>query len=275
MTVHSKTSVNQDLILAARTGLLPVSERTWLGGFGNMFRKELNQWWGTRTWWVQILLWVLIINGITTIVMSTEGGYNMGILEAGMPVFTGLATAVVAIGTVTGVQNAIVGEKQLGTAAWVLSKPTSRSAFLLAKMLSYIIGFWVTAIIVPAVIFYLETRFIFHTPVPILSFMAALDVIELIQLFYLSLTLMLGTLTSSRGAIAGIGMGILLGGAALTQLVPSAYLVTTPWLLPDIASGLALGQPLPSIWFIPIVATAIEVIIMIAVTFIRFQKEEF
>ena len=275
MTAHSKTSVNQDLILAARTGLLPVNERTWLGGFGNMLQKELSQYWGTRTWWVQILLWVLIINGITTIVMSTEGIYNTGILEFGMPVFTGLATVAVAIGTITGVQNAIVGEKQLGTAAWVLSKPTSRTAFLLAKMLSYMVGFWVTAIIIPGVVFYLETRFIFDAPVPILSFMSALAVIELIQLFYLSLTLMLGTLTSSRGAIAGTGIGLLLGGAALTQLVPPPYLVTTPWLLPDIASGLALGQPLPSIWLIPIVATAMEVIIMMAVTFIRFQKEEF
>jgi hypothetical protein len=50
MTTESKSVTNQDLILAARQGHVPVRENTRLGGFGNMLRKELGQWWGTRTW---------------------------------------------------------------------------------------------------------------------------------------------------------------------------------------------------------------------------------
>ena len=275
MTTQSKTAVSQELILAARKGLLPAEEKAWLGGFGNLLRKELSQWWGTRTWWVQILIWVLILNGITTIVMVSEP-YTAGQgMQEGLLAFTGLGAMAVGIATVVGVQNAIVGEKQLGTAAWILSKPASRSAFLLSKLLSYIIGFWTAGIIIPSTIFYVETSLIFQTSIPILPFLIGVDVLELSQLFYLALVLMLGTLFESRGAIAGIGIGFLVGGFILTKMIPPGTLVITPWLLPDIGAGLALGQPLPSFWFVPILATGIEIVAMVAVALIRFQKEEF
>lgn len=276
MTTNSKTTVNQDLILAARKGLLPIGDRFWLGGFGNLLRKELSQWWGTRTWWTQILLWALIINGITTIGMiATPGTPEKLLTEDFIPAFFGLSTIAVGIGTITAVQNTIVGEKQLGTAAWVLTKPASRSAFLLAKLASYMIGFWIAGIIVPAVLFYIEARLILHVSLPVMPFLVALDVLELTQLFYLALTMMLGTITNSRGAITGIGIGFLLAGVAATNLVPAIYLVLTPWLLMDIGSGLALGQSLPPFWFIPILATGVEIVVMITVALLRFQKEEF
>jgi len=86
---------------------------------------------------------------------------------------------------------------------------------------------------------------------------------------------MLGTLFDSRGAIAGIGTGFLVGGFVLRNLLPPEPLVVTPWLLPDIGSALALGQPLPSFWFIPIAATSILTVVMMAVALLRFHHEEF
>jgi len=275
MIPQSKTAVNQDLILAARKGLLPVNERTWLGGFGNMLRKELGQWWGTRTWWIQILLWVLIINGITTIVIAEGSLPPAEAFQEGMLVFTGLGAMAVGIGTITAVQNAIVGEKQSGTAAWILSKPASRSAFILAKTVNYIIGFWTAGILIPSILYFIVSSLVLHRSYPIVPFLAAVAVLGLSQLFYLALTLMLGTLFDSRGAIAGIGTGFLVGGFVLRNLLPPEPLVVTPWLLPDIGSALALGQPLPSFWFIPIAATSILTVVMMAVALLRFHHEEF
>jgi ABC-2 type transport system permease protein len=186
-----------------------------------------------------------------------------------------LVAVAVGIGTITGVQNAVVGEKQLGTAAWILSKPASRSAFLLSKLLSYTIGFWAAGIIVPAIVFYVETRLIFPASVQILPFLLSVSVLELNQLFYLALTLMLGTLFESRGTIAGIGIGFLVGGFILTKMIPPEPLVITPWLLPDISAALALSQPLPSFWLIPILAAGVWIIVMMAVALIHFQREEF
>jgi hypothetical protein len=38
-------------------------------GFGNLLRKELGQWWGTRQWWIQLLAWVVILNGVAALIM--------------------------------------------------------------------------------------------------------------------------------------------------------------------------------------------------------------
>ena len=95
------------------------------------------------------------------------------------------------------------------------------------------------------------------------------------QLFYLTLSIMLGTFFGSRGPIAGIGIGFIMAGTLLKGLIPVQVLVATPWPLPDIASGLAMGSELPSVWPIPIIATGIWILIMTALALWRFEREEF
>jgi len=275
MTTESKTTVNHDLIVAARQGLIPVREGARLGGFGNMFRKELGQWFGTRTWWVQTLIWVLILDGITTITALTETATPQEMLAEVVGTFIAVGLGTIGIGTVITVQGAMVGEKQLGTAAWVMSKPASRSAFILAKTLAYAIGYWVTAMIIPAVIFITVTGRFIPLPIAIGPFLIGLALMALGQLFYLSLTLMLGTFFNSRGPIAGIGIGFILTGLLLKSLIPLPIQIVTPWPLPDVASGLALGTELPSVWPVPIIATVIWIVVMTAVALWRFGREEF
>jgi len=275
MTTESKTTVNHDLIVAARQGLIPVREGARLGGFGNMFRKELGQWFGTRTWWVQTLIWVLILDGITTITALTETATPQEMLAEVVGTFIAVGLGTIGIGTVITVQGAMVGEKQLGTAAWVMSKPASRSAFILAKTLAYAIGYWVTAMIIPAVIFITVTGRFIPLPIAIGPFLIGLALMALGQLFYLSLTLMLGTFFNSRGPIAGIGIGFILTGLLLKSLIPLPIQIVTPWPLPDVASGLALGTELPSVWPVPIFATVIWIVVMTAVALWRFGREEF
>ena len=275
MTTESKSVVNQDLILAARKGLAPMRGGNRLGGFGNMFRKELGQWWGTRTWWVQILIWVLILNGISTIVALTEAGTPGEVLQEVMLTFLPMSLGAIGIGTVITVQGAIVGEKELGTAAWVMSKPASRAAFILAKTFAYAIGYWVTAIIIPSTIFFITMRQLVPAPLAVMPFIAGVTLVALGQLFYLALTLMLGTFFSSRGPIAGIGIAFILTGLMLKGFIPFQVLIMTPWPLPDVASGLALGTELPSVWPVPIIATGFWIVIMSAVALWRFKREEF
>jgi len=275
MTTPSNSVAHQDLIVAARQGLIPVRPRARLGGFGNMFRKEVGQWWGTRTWWVQALIWVLILNGITTITALTETATPQEMLAEVVGTFIAVGIGTIAIGTVITVQGAMVGEKQLGTAAWVLSKPASRSAFVLAKMLAYAIGYWITAIILPAVIFVIVTSKLVPVPLALPSFSAGLGLMALGQLFYLSLTLMLGTLFSSRGPIAGIGIGFIMTGLLLKGFIPLPIMIVTPWPLADVASSLALGTELPSVWPVPIILTGIWIVVTTAVALWRFGREEF
>jgi ABC-2 type transport system permease protein len=275
MTTQSSTTAHQDLILAAREGLVPVRESARLGGFGNMLRKELGQWWGTRTWWVQTLIWILILNGVSTIIALTEAGTPAEMLQGILSAFIPMSLLVVSIGTVIMAQGAIVGEKQLGTAAWVMSKPASRAGFVLAKMIAYTIGIWITATIIPSVLFLITMRMLVPAPLALMPFLTGVALAALGQLFYLALTLMLGTFFNSRGPIAAIGIGFMLAGSMLRELIPVQILVATPWPLPDVAAGLALGSSLPTVWPIPIVATSVWIVVMTGVALWRFEREEF
>lgn len=275
MTAESKSGTNQDLVLAARHGLIPARESARLGGFGNMLCKELGQWWGTRTWWVQTLIWLLILNGISTIVALTEDRAPAARLQEVLSTFLSLGVAAVGMGAVITNQGAIVGEKQLGTAAWVLSKPVSRAAFILAKTLAYAVNIGITAIIIPAAVLLVTLKALIPAPLPIATFAIGLILVALGQLFYLSLSLMLGTLFSTRGPIAGIGIGFIMTGLLLKGFIPFTVMILTPWPLPDIASGLALGTELPPVWPVPILATAVWSVIMTVIAIWRFGREEF
>ena len=275
MNTQSKSVVSQDLIVAARQGLIPVRQRARLGGFGNMLRKELGQWWGTRTWWVQTLIWVLILNGISTIVALTRGRPPEKLLVEVVQTFLPMAVALVGIGTVITAQGAVVGEKQLGTAAWVMSKPASRSAFILAKIIAYTAGFWTTSILIPSVIFFIVVRTLIPAPLALEPYLIGVGIAALSQLFYLTLTIMLGTFYNSRGPIAGIGIGFFMTGMLLKGFIPMQVLIATPWPLPDVAAGLALGSEMPSIWPVPVATTVIWIVLMTVAALWRFEREEF
>jgi hypothetical protein len=86
---------------------------------------------------------------------------------------------------------------------------------------------------------------------------------------------MLGTLFSSRGPVAGIGIALIMAGLMLKGLLPMPVLMVTPWLLADLSSGLALGESLPAVWPVPLVATTLWIVIMLVVALWRFGREEF
>jgi len=272
MTTITQTQVNGKL-------LQPAAATGWRRGLANMLRKEMGQWWGTKTWLIQLVIWVLLLNGVTTLVMSDYASSGTAPisqqLEEVLATFLQMQMFTIAIGMVVTIQGSIVAEKQLGTAAWVMSKPASRSAFIVAKAVSYIVGFGVTAVIVPALIFLLETRFLFPLPVSLPYFLAGLAVVALHLLFYLMLTLVLGTVFNSRGPVTGIGIGLLLAGMLLSNIFPLELQAVTPWLLPDVGSGLALQQSLPDIWSVPLVACAIWTVVFSIVALWRFGREEF
>lgn len=255
--------------------LQPVAASGRLGGFNNLLGKEFSQWWGTNMWWIQILIWVLILNGITTIVALTENLTPEENLQEVIQTFFPMSVGAIGLGIVITVQGAIVGEKQLGTAAWVMSKPASRTAFILSKFIAYAFDFGVTAIAIPTLIFFITTRLLIPVPLALMPFLASVGIVILSMLFYLALTLMLGTIFNSRGPVTGIGVGVILFGLLLKGFIPPVILLLTPWVLPDLSGALALSMPLPPNWYLSVVVTAFLIILFIFVAFWRFSHEEF
>jgi len=282
--------------MAGNSALIAVKDRRWLNGFGNIFRKENHAWWGTWQWVIQIAIWMVIVNGMMAMVTlaapkieAAQARQEISELEAGAArdalkqtaltvffVFSGLAAAV---GVVIIAQDALIGEKQSGTVAWVLSKPISRVAFLLSKLSADALGVLVTMVAVQGIVAYLIYKAGTGLYLPIPGFIAALGLVLLLLVFYLSLTYMLGTLFRKRGAVIGIPM-VLVFGNQLTGLLPWLGKVM-PWNLvmdlgpdsPSLAVALAQSQQLPTIT--PIIGTAFLTVIFIAVALWRFQREEF
>jgi hypothetical protein len=137
------------------------------------------------------------------------------------------------------------------------------------------VGFVVTALIVPAVVFAIEAAVLLSLPVSYGSFAVGLGVLALAVFFYIALTLALGTLFASRGPVAGIGIALLLIGLFFNGMLPQPVVLVMPWLLGDIASAAALGSTLPSNWLVPVIATAVASVVLVIVAVRRFGREEF
>ena len=256
--------------------LLPVDRAGRLAGMHNLLRKELSGWWGTRLWWIQVLIWGVLLNGVTTVVMLSEPTLAAGdLLRDVTSTFLQMGGIAIGIGVVLTVQGAIVGEKELGTAAWVMSKPASRPAFVLAKLTGHAVGFVVTAIVVPAAVFWVEVTVLLSARPAVGPFVVGLGIVTLSVVFYVALTLALGTLATGRGPVAGVGIGLVLAGVFFKGMLPPVIVRAMPWLLGDIAGAIATGGPLVEGWRLPVVTTALAGASFMLVAVWRFGREEF
>ena len=255
-----------------------------LRGFGNLLGNELQQWFGTRRWIIHLLIWTVPVNILIAVAVSEimNGNPRAGappdltaqLVEAFQIFFLlgGLATG---IGIITAAQGAIIREKQLGTAAWVMSKPASRPAFVLAKFVAYAIVFLLLAVAIPALVLYIQMTLIWHYPQAVLPFALGLAVYTVHFLFYLALTLMLGTLFAARGAVTGIGLALVVGGLILPNFLPEWVMSIMPWGLPRAAFALTTGQTLPPQMVTALIVTAAWTVIFMFVALWRFGREEF
>jgi hypothetical protein len=259
--------------------LVPRRTRGWQMGLANMLTKENFSWWRTRRWWVQCLLWLALLNG--AVELNIWG--DMAVASAGMNFFL-MAGVALPIAVVSLTQDSILGERHAGTAAWVLSKPLRRPAFLLSKLIAYALGFLVTGCLLPGAVLYLQLNLHGMQGIPVPGFAAALGLCFLNLLFYMTLTLMLATLFDGRGPILGITLGILLTGL-FCGLMPSTRLThflaeILPWrfMFPfgadyPLAACVATGAPLPTVT--PIIAAPVWCLLFVGVALWRIRREEF
>ncbi len=255
-----------------------VGERGWQRGLGNLLNSEFAHWWKTRMWWIQCLIWVGIVGFMMGAIMfSSEGN-----LETGVMIYCIFASLGPAVAVIIVMQDAVVGEKQSGTAAWVLSKPVSRPAFILSKLLANSLGVLVTMVLVPGILAYALISIATRTPLNIISFLGAMLVIWLSLLFYLTFTLMLGTFFNGRGPVIGLGMGLIFLQQYLVGLLPPLGYVL-PWTLSvplnnqtdAIVPKLLQGIPLDTAAYTHLALTLLISAVMVLVALWRFEKEEF
>jgi len=244
-----------------------------------MLGKELAAWWKTRRGWVQCLVALLVLNGLLAVNLRDSGAENATLA---LLVTSALC---VPLAVVSLAQDSILGEKHSGTAAWVLSKPLRRPAYVLAKLIAHGLGLFVAWVALPGVVAYLQLlkpAAGYFTPLRIAEVMG-LNYLNL--LFFLTLALMLAIFFNGRGPVLGISLVLAWAGpmpfisAPIQKYAPWLYDVM-PWkLLIDfqtnqpLAKYLANGQPLPTV--APIIATALWCVLFTAVAVWRMSREEF
>jgi ABC-2 type transport system permease protein len=245
-------------------------------GLASLSSKEVGLWWGTKLWWIQTLIWVVLLSGVSTVVMFDSAGMTPGDLtDAAVQTFLLVGATVIPIGIVLTLQGSIVGERELGTAAWVLSKPVSRVSFLLGKLLANFAGFVITALVIPSAVFLVAAGFILPEPIDLGAFAVAMAVMVLVILFYVVLTLALGCFFKGRGPVAGIGITLVLMGQFFKGMLPLPLVMATPWLLGDVAASFPM-HVLPEFdRAVPLIVVGIETIVLGALAVGRFKREEF
>jgi ABC-2 type transport system permease protein len=268
--------------MSAPNVLLPVHGTDWRQGFANLLSKDNGTWWHTSRWWSQIIIWVLILNGILAVQLfavpetATSGPGDP--LTNGIVIFMTMSMVTLTIGAIITAQGAVIDEKRSGTAAWVLSKPVSRTAFILSKLSAHGLGLLVTGILIPGTLAFIMLS-VAGTPVALGGFAAGLVLVFVNVLLYLTLTLMLGTLFDGRGAVIAIPLAFLFSAQLLIRLAPWLAAIT-PWGFLFGAPGtqppvvqVALGQA-----SLPVSATIASLgwcVLFTAVALWRFGREEF
>jgi hypothetical protein len=105
-------------------------------------------------------------------------------------------------------------------------------------------------------------------------FVGAVLLVMLHVLFYLSLTLALGTFFRGSGSVAGVAVGMLLLGLGAQDNVGRLAEVL-PWKLPALAGLVATHQSVAKV--LPLTATAAlaSIGLLVATALWRFKREEF
>jgi len=274
--------------------LKTVTEQGWRNGFANLFHQASDSYWHTKTWLVQTVVWLLFLNGMLAMNIWTEPvsikftSFNnfttfitlekdpLGMVVFMFFVFSTMGLPIAAI--IAG-QDAIIGERQSGTAAWLFSKPVSRPAFILSRLFASSLGILVTGVVIQGVIAYLQIALAIGAPYPFFGFLGAMGIVFLNCMFYLTLTYMLGSLFTSRGFVLGIGLALALIGPSMLRGFPIIKDIT-PWAIfmdaaGEIPPGSAIALGLWPASITPIICTVLWCLVFTAVAILRFRREEF
>lgn len=232
-------------------------------GFSNLLRKELGGWWRTSTWIIHMAVYLLMVNGLTALDSwdTKQAGGEVGEVFGSFFAFHALF---VMAGVIISAQGSIVGERQEGTAAWILSKPVSRGAFLLSKLTAMGGSFLIVGVLVPVVATFFTWRW-FDFPLTWAALPVVVLGLLLMVLFYLSFALLLGTLFESRKAVTTLGFLMLFVQLQLGNRPIGAYL---PGGLVPRLTGVAAGLPLTT----PLLSMGITLLLTALFTLLALRR---
>ena len=256
-----------------------------MSGLATLLRKELLESWRTRRLPVAVVLFAIIgiISPLTARylpeIMKAALGDQLTIpiptptsadaiaqLQKNLGQFGAFAAIALAMGSVA-------PEKDRGTAAFILTKPASRAAFLGAKLIVLAIVLLI-ATTLAILVGWAYTAVLFEVQ-PFGGWLALAELAWLALLVWASITFLASTLTRSMAAAAGVGFGSLIVLSVVAAIPPVGRWL--PGGLDLAASLLALGKVEAVDW--ATLGTAVAgsfalVILMVVASWLAFRRQE-
>lgn len=258
-----------------------------MNGFGVLLGKELRE--QIRTYRLPVAAIVFLLFGISSPVLARYtkellnllGGQATGGIQFVLPD----PTAADAIGqllknvgqfgilmAILLAMGAVATEKDRGTAALILTKPASRLAFLLAKLVAIAVTLGVS-VGVAFVFGWIYTVSLFdNTALNPAGYVAMAVFLWLTILAYAALTLLGSTLTSSVAGGAGFGVVALIVTSVVAALPTIGAFMPTA--LNGPAANLALGRPIVVDLWQPLLGTLLFICVPFALAWLSFRRQE-
>lgn len=252
-------------------------------GFAVFLRKEMRE--IVRTWRIWVLPSIMIFIGITSPILaeftpalvkslatSDQTGIVIEIPDAitrdAYLQFSKNSVQIALIAVIIAVAGMIAAEKRAGTAVLVLTKPVSRSGFVVAKVISN----WVllfAATVVGALLCIGVTALVFDTTL-VAQFLTATAMWFLLGSMFIACMALLSTLIGSQGGAAGAGVGLFLGLSILSAWGPGRDF--TPAGLLSAGDRVLVGQSPELLW--PIVTAIVVALAATALAAWVFERQE-
>lgn len=254
-----------------------------MDGFSVFLRKELHE--AVRSHRLLVVAVVFLILGIispVTAKYTPELLKAVGTGQAGVTIILPTPTITDAIAQYlknvagTGVfvallvpMGMVAREKERGTAAFVLTKPLSRGAFLGAKLISLFIMLAV-GVAVAAMATYVYTAILF-APLAVGGFLASTLLVFFSLMVYGLLTFLGSTLASSQLPAIGVGLAAWVA-ISVIGIIPSAAQFTPSGLI-EIASAVARGAT-PEHVATSLIGNAVLCAIVVTLAWLSFRRKE-
>jgi ABC-2 type transport system permease protein len=262
-------------MIKVTTEIIPrTNTKPWYAGMKNMISRELYHERSRMYWIQQLLVWTLCTNGLVVLILGLpagmiEGMESMYIVSLG--IFYSILVLLISIFIPVLLQGTVIDEKVSGIAAWILSKPVSKKAYLLSKLIASILAIIVVSVVINGVVGYgVFSAFGYTLYIP--GFLMNLGLIATVVVYFASLTIMLGTLTTSRGKVLAAAVALGFGAQLVARYFPLVIFLI-PYSLPVLGIGLVTGDVVQGLeWML--LSACVQIIMFTIIALFVFDRTE-
>lgn len=170
--------------------------------------------------------------------------------------------------------DAVSRERALGISAWIVTKPVSRTAYLLAKAMAHTIVGAVSIVIVPLVVWFV-LMMLFFTDVPLQRPFVGLLILLLEMAFISFLNVSLGVPFRSVPPIAIVSLAFWFAPSFLPAIPALEWTYQVlPAYLPLAGAAWAAGEPYEKLFVLIPLSSAIIGVVTFFVALVWFERQE-